>query len=148
MCLFSKCSSLWNKIKNFYAWKIKLNRNSLWEAFQLFMESIQGWLISSFLGSLFSRLLCFFCCVNAFSGTCLSLSFSHSGITWRCLSLMLEHYTAALGNIRPCKCHLPIEFKMSSAFMEAGLSEVNMSEVLGKSVEDSEAAGQTHIILT
>lgn len=32
--------------------------------------------------------------------------------------------------------------------MEAGLSEVNMSKVLDKSVEDSEAAGQTHIILT
>lgn len=61
---------------------------------------------------------------------------------------MLEHYTATIGKIRPCKCHLPMEFKMAPAFMEVGLSEVAMSKVLGKSVEDNEAAGQTHVILT
>lgn len=120
VCLFSKDSSLWNKIKNFYAWKIKLSRNSLWKVFQLFTRSIQGQLTSTCSNSLSSRLLCFFfccCCVNAFSGTCLSLCFSQSGITWRCLSLMLEHYTAATGNTRPCKCHLPMEFKMGPAFL-------------------------------
>lgn len=60
VCLFSKDSSLWNKIKNFYAWKIKLSRNSLWKVFQLFTRSIQGQLTSTCSNSLSSRLLCFF----------------------------------------------------------------------------------------